>query len=171
MNQLNSETDIQKKNVSGAKRKTGLLVAVFVFAGVITVLALALAYPAMRNLANPQNALSPSMQKMYRIGQYIVLYAVRNNEDFPKKLSMIYGKNYIADINMFSSSATLKTPADIDKNIDFTYIYNPATPKISDTPVTVLIENGKEDGVVMTLSKKGIGWIYSGKEKAHAVNE
>ncbi|OGV52154.1 MAG: hypothetical protein A2017_19850 [Lentisphaerae bacterium GWF2_44_16] len=167
MNQLNSETDIQKKNVSGAKRKTAMLVAVFVFVGVITVLALALAYPSMRNLANPENALSPSMQKMYRIGQYIVLYAVRNNEAFPERLSMIYGKNYISDINMFSSYATLKTPADIDKNIDFTYIYNP---KISDTPAPVLRENSK-DGVTMMLSKKGISWKYPEKENPPAANK
>jgi hypothetical protein len=143
---------------STVTKKTVLLVFFLAAVAFITLFSLSLAMPAKARLDAAGQKDSDSRKKMFRIGQYLMLYAAKHNMRLPEKLSQINGPGYLENISWFDSNelpGKVLTAADIDAGTDFIYVFDKNSPLLDDTEKTVLREN-KDGGLVMTVSKQEI---------------
>jgi hypothetical protein len=156
------ERERQKKKI---KRRSYILLFFGLGTIIATTVGMILAVPSLAKL-DAAKGLSRAQDKMSNIGKYLVLYAVRNDSRLPEKLSEIYGKAYLPSLEYFDSTdlpGKVKSKEDIDKGIDFIYIYSKENPNLTEKAIPVLREN-KKDGAIMLLSRKGITWKYPDKE-------
>lgn len=104
--------------------------------------------------------LSPAQRKIYHIGRELIYYAAGHDEKFPSKLSELYKNEYINNLSAFESDqipGKIKSVSDIDKGINYIYLYDSKSPKITMEAKKILREN-KKDGITMLLSKGEITW-------------
>ncbi len=103
---------------------------------------------------------STARKQMYRIGIALMMYAARNEKQFPDKLSVLYKESSL-DLAAFDSPelpGKVETPEDIDRHPDFIYLPEPGT-KIGPDPVPLLREN-REGGITMSVGENGKEFVW-----------
>ena len=117
--------------------------------------------PSIRK--SPQTPLDAEKKRITKICIALMMYAARNNETFPEKLSEIYEKGYLDNFEYFDSPYIEGAPAskeDIDSGKD--YIYLASSAKIADDFLPILRLNSEQVNLYAYVSKKEIKFSESG---------
>jgi len=159
--------DISPEMAKLRKLRSRLVLGFLIFFGVLllVLISLSLILPSTEKLKGAPPS-SDSAKKMYDIGYYLVLYAVRNGERLPNKLSELHKRGFIETLEAFDSNelpGKVSSDDDIDNGVDFKYLIAGKNMKISGEKVAVLAEN-KEDGITMFISKKEISFDFKRKD-------
>ncbi|HPO91592.1 MAG TPA: hypothetical protein PLJ44_10825, partial [Victivallales bacterium] len=110
--------------------------------------------PTLRTAKTP---MEQEKARMRKICIALILYSARYGEVFPEKLSELYTKNYLDNMEYFDSpyvDGKPTSPEDIDNGID--YLYMGSYEKINGDYLPLIKLNSKSIDLVAFVSKKDI---------------
>jgi len=140
------------------------LIFFLILAAISLLLAFAFSYfilmPSLNTVKTP---MEQEKARMRKICIALILYSARYDGFFPEKLSELYTKNYLGDLEYFNSPSVEgkpSSPEDIDNGID--YLYMGAYEKISENYIPLIKLNSKDIDMSAFVSKKDIKFNVSG---------